>query len=131
MSQALEIVYSEVMKLEFDSANSIGKNCFQSFSNLETVSFLSCFSAGEYAFDDCRKLESVNMLNLSTISGRAFSYTKLREVEMNSLKSAGTPHYNSNYRESNLLGCTSLTSVTTFYDCKNRILFFRILKIEY
>ena len=116
-----------LIHIEFDSVNYIGKNCFQSCSNLETVSFLSCVTAEEYAFDDCRKLESVNMPNLSTIGGRAFSYTKLREVEMNSLTSAGTTYYNSNYRGSNFLGCTSLTSVTMktmsyvqremFYDC--------------
>lgn len=93
-----------LIHIEFDSVNYIGKSCFQSCSNLETVSFLSCVTAEEYAFDDCRKLESVNMPNLSTIGGRAFSYTKLREVEMNSLTSAGTTYYNSNYRGSNFLG---------------------------
>ena len=122
---------NNIVHIEFDSVLSIGDNAFQNCKSLETASFINCTSVGKYAFDGCHKLETINMPKVKKMYGRAFSYTNLKKVEMNSLSVVQTEDYNYADHGAQFEGCSALTHVTMrslnyvqiemFYNCHQLI----------
>ena len=120
---------SGITEINFPSLTTIGEYAFAYCKNLKLFSSENCTYINDNAFYYSSSLEKIYLPNLRELEARAFAFTALIDVELNSLTTAYTYTSSGTIYSNHFQGCTSLYKVSMksltgiqrrmFYSCTN------------